>query len=179
MLCKPRTSEKVFSWGYQFGKLNTPTHLLLTIEPPILGRLSLCSPYKKLLILLPNLESLELMAHPKLSVQTPTEGWLRITRLRSAGFGIGSDDFSRTLLQLPELSGLDIRQLFQNNNRSTKPLLMLNYSLGSPLIINLITPNLLTLLITNNAYVGVDLTVPCDSQIIAGPMLLYYLSQFI
>ena len=119
------------------------------------------------------------MAHPELSVQTPTEGWPRITRLRSAGFGIGSDDFSRTLLQLPELSGLDIRQLFQNNNRSTKPLLMLNYSLGSPLMINLITPNLLTLLIKNNAYLGVDLTIPCDGQIIAVPMLLYYLSQFI
>ena len=56
---------------------------------------------------------------------------------------------------------------------------MLNYSLGSPLMINLITPNLLTLLITNNAYVGVDLTIPCDGQIIAVPMLLYYLSQFI
>ena len=89
------------------------------------------------------------------------------------------DDFFRTLLQLPELSGLDIRQLVQNNNRSTKPLLMLNYSLGSPLIINLITPNLLTLLITNNAYVGMHLIIPCDSQIIALPMLLYYLSQFI
>ena len=119
------------------------------------------------------------MAHPELSVQTPTEGWPRITRLRSAGFGIGSDDFFRTLLQLPELSGLDIRQLVQNNNRSTKSLLMLNHSLGSPLIINLITPNLLTLLITNNAYVGVHLIIPWDSQIIALPMLLYYLPQFI
>jgi len=76
-----------------------------------------------------------------------------------------------SFLQLPELSELDIRQLFQNNNRSTipvrlEPLLMLKYSLGSPLIINLITPNLLTLLITNNAYVGVNLTIPCDGQII-------------
>lgn len=122
-----------------------------TLNLPMLQRLEFKPPrHFSLSIVSPSLESLDLSSS-NLSVRTLTQAWPRITHLTLSHSPIDPDDFASTLLQLPELLELNILGFYRSNSPSIPVhldrLLILKTDLENPIIGNLTTPNLRTLLV--------------------------------
>ncbi|KIJ95176.1 hypothetical protein K443DRAFT_124943 [Laccaria amethystina LaAM-08-1] len=147
--------------------LNLPMLQRLDFEPPRHFRLSIVSP---------SLESLDLTSFDNLSVQTLTQAWPRITHLKLRLYSrIDPDDFANTLLQLPELLELNILGLHQSNSPSIpvhlNRLLILKTALENPIIGNLTTPNLRTLLVRGES------STPAFSESLTGGQIIANLVQ--
>ena len=142
------TSENLVQTGGSNALLPPTLNLLmlqhLKFAPPRHYRLSIVSP---------SLESLYLSSYSDLSVQalTQLEACPQITHLALSLGSINPDDFAGTLLQLPELSELNIIGLCQCDSSSIPVhldhLLILRTSLENSIINNLTTPNLQTLMV--------------------------------
>ena len=141
--------------------LNLPMLQRLSIDPPRHYRLSIVSP---------SLESLNIGSSSDLSVRTLTQAWPRITHL-TLSLRIDPDDFAGTLLQLPELSELNILYLYRCDRPSIPVhldrLLILRTGLEHPIIDNLTTPNLRTLMVNGDSSTAASSESVPGSQIIA------------
>lgn len=141
--------------------LNLPMLQHLEFDPQRHGRLSIVSP---------NLESLKLTSSSDLSVRTLTQAWPRITHL-TLSLRMNPDDFASTLLQLPELSELDILGVYRCDSPSIPVhldrLLILRTALENPIIGNLTTPNLRTLMVSSYGELTSSEESPPGGRIIA------------
>ena len=156
---------------------NSDALLPRTLILPMLQHLEFDPPrHFKLSIVSPRLESLELTSCSTLSVRSLTQAWPRITHLTLRLYSrIHPDDFAQTLLQLPELLELNILDLHRKNTPSIPVhldrLLILKTALENPIIGNLTTPNLRTLLVRS------EFNTPESSESFSGGQIIVDLVQ--